>query len=106
MKTVHLDDVSGDVRIENTNGDVEVHATKLGNYDVRNHHGDVTVTVPSKGGFSVDAKTMHGDASSDFAELKVTNNDNQGAINGQVGSGGPKISISTDGADVNIRKST
>jgi DUF4097 and DUF4098 domain-containing protein YvlB len=105
-KTIHLDDVSGDVRIENTNGDVEVHAAKLGNYDVRNHHGDVTVTVPSKATFSVDAKTQHGDAASDFGDLKVTNGDNEGSVNGSVGTGGPKLTISTDGADVNIRKSS
>jgi DUF4097 and DUF4098 domain-containing protein YvlB len=105
-KTIHLDDVNGDVRIENSNGDVEVHAAKLGNYDVRNHHGDVSVSVPAKAAFSVDAKTQHGDASSDFGELKVANSDNEGMINGQIGSGGPKIVITTDGADVNIRKSS
>ncbi|HEY3927938.1 MAG TPA: DUF4097 family beta strand repeat-containing protein [Candidatus Koribacter sp.] len=105
-KTIHLDDVSGDVRIENSNGDVDVHATKLGNYEVRNHHGDVTVTVPAKSTFSVDAKTQHGDAASDFGELKVNNGDNEGAVSGNVGSGGPKVTITTDGADVNIRKSS
>jgi DUF4097 and DUF4098 domain-containing protein YvlB len=105
-KTIHLDDVSGDVRIENTNGDVEVHAAKLGNYDVRNHHGDVTLTLPSKSAFSVDARTQHGDAASDFGELKVANSENQGEVTGNVGSGGPKLSVSTDGADVNIRKSS
>lgn len=105
-KTIHLDDVSGDVRIENSNGDVEVHAVKLGNYDVRNHHGDVTVTVPSKAAFSVDARTQHGDASSDFGELKVSNNDNEGTVNGTVGGGGSKLTLTTDGADVNVRKSS
>jgi DUF4097 and DUF4098 domain-containing protein YvlB len=105
-KTIHLDEVSGDARIENSNGDVEVHATKLGNYDIRNHHGDVTVTVPAKAPFSVDAKTQHGDASSDFSELKVQNGDNQGRVDWNVGNGGPKIAITTDGADVNIRKSS
>lgn len=105
-KTIHLDDVTGDVRIENSNGDVEVHAAKLGNYDVRNHHGDVTVSVPGKASFSVDAKAQHGDASSDFSELKVSNSDNYGAVAGQVGNGGPKVLVTTDGADVNIRKSS
>ncbi len=105
-KTIHLDDVSGDVRIENSNGDVEVHAAKLGNYEIRNHHGDVTVTLPAKSGFTIDAKTQHGDASSDFGDLKVQNNDNEGQISGSVGSGGPKLAITTDGADVNIRKSS
>lgn len=105
-KTIHLDDVSGDVRIENSNGDVEVHAAKLGTYDLRNHHGDVTVTVPAKSIFSVDAKTQHGDASSDFSELKVMNGDNAGEVTGNVGSGGPKLTITTDGADVNVRKSS
>jgi DUF4097 and DUF4098 domain-containing protein YvlB/uncharacterized ubiquitin-like protein YukD len=105
-KTIHLDDVTGDVRIENTNGDVDVHAAKLGNYEVRNHHGDVTVTVPAKATFSVDARTQHGDAASDFSELKVGNDENQGEVTGNVGGGGPKLTISTDGADVNIRKSS
>lgn len=106
-KTIHLDDVSGDVRIENSNGDVDVHAVKIGNYDVRNHHGDVSVTLPTKSSFTVDARTQHGDASSDFGELKVDNNDNQGQVSGSVGGGGSsKIVIATDGADVNIRKST
>jgi len=105
-KTIHLDDVSGDVRIENSNGDVELHAAKLGNYEIRNHHGDVTVSLPAKAAFSVDAKTQHGDASSDFNELKVTNGDNEGSITGNVGTGGSKIVVTTDGADINIRKSS
>lgn len=105
-KTIHLDDVTGDVRIENSNGDVEVHAAKLGNYDVRNHHGDVTVSVPAKATFTVEARTQHGDAASDFTELKVQNGDNQGLVTGNVGNGGPKLAITTDGADVNIRKTT
>jgi DUF4097 and DUF4098 domain-containing protein YvlB len=105
-KTIHLDDVSGDVRVENSNGDVEVHAAKLGNYEVRNHHGDVTITLPAKSAFSIEAKTQHGDASSDFTELKVQNSDNEGQVSGNVGNGGPKLTITTDGADVNVRKSS
>jgi hypothetical protein len=64
------------------------------------------VTLPSKATFSVDARTQHGDAASDFGELKVANNENQGEVTGNVGSGGPKLTITTDGADVNIRKSS
>lgn len=105
-KTIHLDDVSGDVRIENSSGDVDVRVAKLGNYDIRNRNGEVTVTLPAKAAFSVDAKTPHGDASSDFGELKVENSDNEGRVTGNVGSGGPKIVITTEHADVNIRKSS
>lgn len=105
-KTVHLDDVNGDARIEDSNGDVEVHAARLGNYDIRNHHGDVTVSVPANTGFSVDARTQHGDASTDFNQLKVDNNENQGSITGTVGNGASKIVITTDGADINVRKSS
>ena len=105
-KTIHLDDVNGDVRIENSSGDVDVRAAKLGNYDIRNRNGEVTVTLPAKAAFSVDAKTPHGDASSDFGELKVENSDNEGRVTGNVGGGGPKIVITTEHADVNIRKSS
>jgi hypothetical protein len=105
-KNVRLDDVSGDLRIENSNGEVEIHAHQgtLGNIQVDNRHGRVLITVPAKASFQLDARTTHGDIETDFDSLKVNSADNESRATGTVGAGGPTIRINTDHADIEIRK--
>jgi len=107
-KDIRLEDVAGDVRIENSNGEVEIHASRapIGNIQVDNRHGRVLVSVPSKASFQLDARTEHGDIESDFEGIKVEDKDREARGTGTVGSGGPTIRITTDHADIEIRKSS
>lgn len=106
-KEIHLDNVSGDIRIENSNADVEIRASKtpLGNIQVDNHRGGISLVLPSKSSFQLDARTARGEVHSDF-DVKVENNDREAHGYGQVGSGGPSVRLNTDRADIEIRKTT
>ncbi len=103
-KDIHLDDLSGDLRVENSNGTVEVHSTKLGAIEIDNRKGDVQLVVPEKANFLADFKTHNGDINSDFSGLKVTSEHNDSSASGNVGSGGMKIQISNEHGNIEIRK--
>ena len=105
-KDIHLEGVAGELRVQNTNGDVEVQATKLplANISVENRKGDVRVVLPSQGNFRVDGHTNRGDISTDFGELKVSSSEPESSISGTVGNGGAQVRISTERADIAIRK--
>ena len=53
-KDVRLNGVDGDVRLENENGAVEIHLTRLGNMQLSNRNSDVQIYIPDKAGFQLD----------------------------------------------------
>jgi DUF4097 and DUF4098 domain-containing protein YvlB len=108
-KDIHLEEISGDIRLENHNGSVELHAADklpIGNIEVTNNRGDIHLVLPSKAGFSVQANTRKGDVQSDFSELTVNNEHGSSIVNGSVGKGGPKVQLNSDSGDIEIRKTT
>ena len=129
-KNIHLEDISGDLQVESTNGDVEVStggnqkggkmnvATQHGDVavtlagkmppdkvNVATQHGDVTLTLPSNAGFQVSAVTRKGDISSDFDSVKIDESNGTSKANGTVGNGASKLQVSTDTGDIRIAKS-
>ena len=107
-KDIHLDGISGDVKLENENGLVEVHADKLplGTLNIANSNGDVKIAVPSKAQFEVDARTRNGEINTDFDGIKVQTNGDDSQATGANGSGGAKVHISNEHGNVDIRKAT
>ena len=105
-KDVRLDQVSGDVRLEDENGDVKLQLRSPGNVQIQNHRGDVEITLPAKSGFQIDARAHEGEINSEFGELKVDNGDKQATASGTVGGGGPRLVISNDKGNIDIRKGT
>lgn len=103
-KDIHLDDLSGDLRIENSNSTIEVHSNKLGAIQIDNRKGDVQLVVPEKAGFQADLKTRNGDISSDFSGLNVKTDRNDSTATGNVGNGGPKVQVSNEHGNIEIRK--
>jgi DUF4097 and DUF4098 domain-containing protein YvlB len=103
-KNIHLDDFSGDLRLENSNGPVEVHSNKLGIIEIRNRTGDVQLVVPEKASFQVDFNTRNGEISSDFSGIKVSSQHDDSSASGNVGSGGPKVQINNEHGNIEIRK--
>ncbi len=104
-KDVRLDQLSGDVTVQNSHADVEIHGTdKLGTVDLTNRSGPVTLVLPQKVGFQVDGSTTGGDISNDFKELKVDESGNNNRISGSVGNGAAHIKIATEHGDIAIRK--
>ena len=101
---VHLENVSGDVRIENTHAEVEVHpATPAGNVEVLNRQGAIHLVLPSNAAFTVDARSNHGDIETDF-ELAKEESGHQTTASGNIGKGGPRLQLSTDHGVIEIRK--
>ena len=105
-KVIRLDAVSGDVRISNNDGDVEIHVNKLpvGNLDINNRSADVQIFLPDHAGFKVDASADNGEVQSGFGELSVNNQDDRGRISGTVGNGAGTIRVVNAHGGIEIRK--
>jgi DUF4097 and DUF4098 domain-containing protein YvlB len=105
-KDIRLDGVSGDVRISNSNGAVEVHINRVpvGNVDIVNRDADVQVYVPDQAGFRVDAMTDNGEVATDFDALKTKNEDDRGTLSGSVGNGAGLLKISNQHGGIEVRK--
>ncbi len=103
-KQIHLEDVSGDLRVQNENGGVEVSMRSLGNVQIDDRNGDIHLSVPDKAGFRLDARTRDGEIQSDFAELQVDNNDRQAKATGTVGNGASHIVLNNEHDGIEIRR--
>ncbi len=103
-KDISMTGVAGDVRLQDENGSVELHMTKLGSVQVENRRGDVQIYVPDKAGFQVDARSSGGDVETDFNELKVDNSEDQATATGTVGGGGPHMVVTNEHGTIEIRK--
>jgi DUF4097 and DUF4098 domain-containing protein YvlB len=106
-KDIHLENVSGDVTLTNSNATIELRPADklpLGQISITNKNGSVELMLPPKANFQVDASTQKGEVQSDFG-LNVTTHNGNTTATGQVGSGGPKIQINSQHGDVSIRKS-
>lgn len=105
-KDIHLDNVTGDVKVENSNGSVEVHAGKLplGSMQIDNSKGDIQVVLPTEATFSLSARTRDGDIESDFNQIQVNSDHGQSTASGTVGSGASRLEINNQYGSIEIRK--
>src|SRR5208282_4785309 len=62
-KDISLEGLSGDLRLEDANGSVEVGLNKPGNIQIDNRKGDVQVSIPPNTPVKVEARTREGDIS-------------------------------------------
>jgi DUF4097 and DUF4098 domain-containing protein YvlB len=108
-KEVHLDGVTGDLELESSNGDIEVHAANklpIGKMNITGRKGDVTIVLPPNAGFQVDATTRKGDISTDFSNIKVDEvGGGTSRATGTVGNGAAHLVINSDVGDIKISKS-
>ncbi len=103
-KDIDLSQLSGDAHIENNNGDVNITTVApLGNLQVSNRTGNISVTVPENASFSITASNSDGDLHTDFP-LNMTNSGDRKSAQGQVGTGGPHLELSTGHGDLQLRK--
>ena len=105
-KEINLEDVAGDLRVEDANGGIEVSMRSLGNVQIDDRNGDIHLSVPEKAGFHVDARTRDGEIESDFPELKINNNDHESTANGTVGNGSSHIVINNEHDGIELRKNS
>ncbi len=105
-KNLRLDNVSGDVRLQDDNGSIEVAMRTVGNVQIDNRNGTVQLSLPDKSGFRLDARVRDGEIQSDFPELKVSNQDRESRVSGSVGNGLSHIVINNQHEGVEIRKAS
>jgi DUF4097 and DUF4098 domain-containing protein YvlB len=103
-KNIQLVGVSGDLRLQDDNGTVEVTMRTLGNVQIDNRNGDIQLTVPDKAGFRLDARTRDGEIQSDFGDLKVNNDEHQATASGSVGNGAAHIVLNNEHDGIEIRR--
>ena len=105
-KDIALEGLSGDLRLEDTNGTVQVGIYKPGSIQIDNRKGDVQVTIPPGAAMKVEARTREGDIESDFDEIKIDNEHRQASASGSIGSNGSKLAINCEKGTIEIRKGT
>jgi DUF4097 and DUF4098 domain-containing protein YvlB len=103
-KDIHLDGVSGDLRLEDSNGVVEVLVRKIGNLQIDNRNGDIQLSLPPQAAFRMDARARNGEIQSDFGELKVENAHDQATAAGTVGSGNVSVRLNNEHGTIEIHK--
>jgi hypothetical protein len=105
-KDIRLAGLSGDARLEDQNGSVEIRVRQLGSMQVENRRGDVEIYLPEKAAFQLDARARGGDVETDFSEIKVANANDQATATGAVGAGGPHVIVNDDHGAIEIRKNS
>lgn len=105
-KDIALEGLSGDMRLQDENGTVDVGLQKPGNIQIDNRKGDVQIAIPPKTAIKVEARTHEGEIQSDFEEIKVESNNGQASASGSIGTNGPRLVINCDKGDIEIRKGT
>ncbi len=104
-KDVRLTGVSGDVRLQDENGSIEVRMAKLGSVQLENRSGDISLYVPDKAGFQVDARARNGEIETDFDDMKVnSSSDDLSTAAGSVNGGGPRVIVNNEHGTIEIRK--
>ena len=103
---IRFEEFSGDLGLENANGDVLVRPgrTPVGNITVDNNRGDVNLVLPTSANFSLNARTRRGDISTTFDGLKVDSSGRESSATGTVGNGGSRVNVNTDSGAIEIRK--
>jgi DUF4097 and DUF4098 domain-containing protein YvlB len=104
-KNIDLTQVAGDIHIENSDGDVNVvAAVPLGNVEIANRSGGLTLTVPENANFTVNASTTEDDdLETDFA-LQTTTSGDRRSLQGTVGHGGLRLDLSTTHGNLELKK--
>lgn len=103
---IELRGVSGGLWIEAGSGDVSVEGAQKATWEVRTGSGNVDLRLPGNAGYQLEASTGSGRVVVDRPITMTVQGDlerSHHAINGQVGSGGPKLIVHTGSGDVNIR---
>jgi hypothetical protein len=105
-KNIRLEEVSGDVRLQDDNGAIEVGMRTLGNVQIDNRNGDIRLSLPDKAAFRLDAHTRDGEIQSDFSELKVNNDEHEAKASGSVGNASSHIVLNNEHDGIEIRKAS
>src|SRR5260221_12947228 len=105
-KNIRLKEVSGDLRLRDDKGEIEVGMRTLGNVQIDSRNGDIQLSLPDKAGFRLDAHTRDGEIQSEFPELKVNNDEHEAKASGSVGNASSHIVLNNEHDGIEIRKAS
>lgn len=104
-RNISLDRVTGDIKVVNSHGDVDVHVVQpTGTLTVDNQNGNVNVSLPSQAKFTLSAETSDGDTHSDFPDSNT--HGARGLLSGSVNGGGSSVHLNTSHGDINISRNS
>jgi DUF4097 and DUF4098 domain-containing protein YvlB len=101
-KDIDLSQIYGDSYVEDRDGHISVEPAGAYGVNAKNSKGNIEVTLPPNAAATVDGHTRNGDITTEFA-LPVSGDESK-TVSGKIGSGGAKITLSTDNGDVRIMK--
>jgi hypothetical protein len=107
-QNVNMRDARAAVAISSRNGDLTLSFDTPPQKDIviTARYGSVTLELPSSSSFVVDARTEYGQIDSDFDGLNHDSTRRSKAVTGQVGRGGPKITIDLRNGDIHLGRKT
>ncbi len=108
-KEINIEQVSGQLRVENRNGRVVIRAPQppTSPIQVQNERGGIELYLPGSSGFQLMATARKGDVESDFTGLKSERERDRGpdeTLSGKVGDGRALIHLSTTYGTISIRR--
>jgi DUF4097 and DUF4098 domain-containing protein YvlB len=103
-KNVDLSQIYGDTYVEDRDGNISIAPAGAFNVDAKSIRGkgDIELTLAPNVSASITASTRNGDILSDY-EVNIPEGESK-KVALTLGSGGPKINLSTDVGDVRIKK--
>ncbi len=108
---IDLEEVTGEIKIQNRNGPVRVRVPRAPRYpiSIETRSGDIELTLPASSEFQIYATARDGEIESEFEgpELKVEEEDhkNHAVLKGNYGKGGAAIQLSTTHGVIHLRRS-
>jgi len=104
---VQLTDLASDkpVRLQTTNGGVDLRMDGTPKGDVRalTTNGSITLRAPASLNARLHATTTNSSVTTDFS-LATTNESSKKKIDGNIGSGGPRIDLTTTNGQIRVLK--
>ena len=90
--------------MEDRDGRIAVEPAGNFGVEAKNSKGDVEISLPPDASATVSGQTHNGDIVTDYG-LTVSGEEDK-TVNGQIGSGTARITLSTDNGDLHIKKGT
>jgi putative adhesin/cell wall-active antibiotic response 4TMS protein YvqF len=105
-KTLSVRNAKGTMTLSNRHGDVDIELDGQPRSDVtvNAQYSDVTIAMPANSTFQLDGRTRYGNVDSSFDGVSVNTSGREKTVRGQVGQGGPRISIETDHGNIRLEK--
>jgi putative adhesin len=106
-KDLDIENVSGRLEISDVHGDIKVGYAKPPREEIiiTNESGGVDLTLPARSNFQISASSRGGDVQSDFEGSSDSGGDTP-RFNAKIGTGVPKIQITTTYGTITLHKSS